>query len=366
MSLSTLSVSSGSVSSRGSLGSLASLGSTGSLASLSLTDIYMQGMAGYQVTNTSLQDLYKRVENLLQGHSNSISPSSSVSTSSQQGINVLTGSTHHVALPAGTSSASTSGAHSQSSLDNLGSNASSNTQLNKATGGSLENMVELSAALSSSPFLRRVASGELLTAGSTTTAAGVPSPAAGHVSSPAASPPVSPLGLPPPPPSYEQHVRQRMMGEEPHHINDNHHHHPHPHHPQYHHPMDQNTHAMLINRPFSGTNNSGGITLHSGGHRGQHYQQTQQQHQHHYITPQLPLTETTPSTDLGLGNVSKRTIHDVAMDAPLSNPPLSPISESSSGVCNNLSGGNTRSVSAAVSDESVAGDSGVFEVSIKK
>ncbi|XP_060062647.1 protein WWC2-like isoform X2 [Ylistrum balloti] len=48
----------------------------------------------------------------------------------------------------------------------------------------------------------------------------------------------------------------------------------------------------------------------------------------------------------------------------MSNPPLSPISESSSGVGNNLSGGNTRSVSAAVSDESVAGDSGVFEASM--
>jgi hypothetical protein len=47
------------------------------------------------------------------------------------------------------------------------------------------------------------------------------------------------------------------------------------------------------------------------------------------------------------------------------NAPLSPISEDSSGVCNN-SGGNTRSVSAAVSDESVAGDSGVFEASIKR
>ncbi|XP_033744026.1 protein WWC2-like isoform X2 [Pecten maximus] len=48
----------------------------------------------------------------------------------------------------------------------------------------------------------------------------------------------------------------------------------------------------------------------------------------------------------------------------MSNPPLSPISESSSGVGNNLSGANTRSVSAAVSDESVAGDSGVFEASM--
>lgn len=54
-----------------------------------------------------------------------------------------------------------------------------------------------------------------------------------------------------------------------------------------------------------------------------------------------------------------------AVDA-MSNPPLSPISESSSGVGNNLSGGNTRSVSAAVSDESVAGDSGVFEATVKR
>ena len=51
---------------------------------------------------------------------------------------------------------------------------------------------------------------------------------------------------------------------------------------------------------------------------------------------------------------------------PDSNPPLSPISESSSGVSNNLSGGNTCSVSAAVSNESVAGDSGVFEASSKR
>ncbi|CAG5135569.1 unnamed protein product, partial [Candidula unifasciata] len=48
------------------------------------------------------------------------------------------------------------------------------------------------------------------------------------------------------------------------------------------------------------------------------------------------------------------------------NPPLSPISESSSGVGNNLSDGNTRSVSAAVSDESVTGDSGVFEASVRR
>ena len=223
LSLSTLSVSSGSVSSRGSLGSLASLGSTGSLASLSLTDIYVQGMGypGYQVTNTSLQDLYRRVENLLQGHSSSISPSSSVSTSSQQGISTLTGSSHNPLPPP--SSSSTSGAHSQSSLDNLGSNASSNTQLSKGTG-SLENVVDISTALSNSPYLRRVASGELL--GPLSSA----SPTTG--TSPVPSPPVSPHGAVPPP-SYQQHLRQRLMVEDPSShgaITDNHHHQHHPHH----------------------------------------------------------------------------------------------------------------------------------------
>ena len=61
-------------------------------------------------------------------------------------------------------------------------------------------------------------------------------------------------------------------------------------------------------------------------------------------------------------NVPKRTQYPESLDV-ISNPPLSPISESSSGVGN---GGNTRSVSAAVSDESVAGDSGVFEASVKR
>ena len=61
-----------------------------------------------------------------------------------------------------------------------------------------------------------------------------------------------------------------------------------------------------------------------------------------------------------------RSAQDSALDTPASNPPLSPISETSSGVCNPLSGGASRSVSAAVSDESVAGDSGVFEASIKR
>lgn len=46
----------------------------------------------------------------------------------------------------------------------------------------------------------------------------------------------------------------------------------------------------------------------------------------------------------------------------VSNFLFSLISESSFGVCNNLLGGNIRSVLAVVSDELVVGDSGVFEV----
>ena len=79
--------------------------------------------------------------------------------------------------------------------------------------------------------------------------------------------------------------------------------------------------------------------------------------------PYLPLT---PDVGTDGGNGNRRGPLDSALDTPVSNPPLSPISETSSGVCNNLSGVNTRSVSAAVSDESVAGDSGVFEASIKR
>ncbi|GFR66721.1 protein kibra [Elysia marginata] len=84
-------------------------------------------------------------------------------------------------------------------------------------------------------------------------------------------------------------------------------------------------------------------------------------------SPPVPNTITDPGlTDNStqVGGMTCRSAQNVTEPAP--NPPLSPISESSSGVGNNLSGGNTRSVSAAVSDESVAGDSGVFEASVKR
>lgn len=84
-------------------------------------------------------------------------------------------------------------------------------------------------------------------------------------------------------------------------------------------------------------------------------------------SPTLPNTITdtgVTSITSVVGGVPNKLAQNVLEPAP--NPPLSPISESSSGVGNNLSGGNTRSVSAAVSDESVAGDSGVFEASVKR
>lgn len=95
------------------------------------------------------------------------------------------------------------------------------------------------------------------------------------------------------------------------------------------------------------------------------------------------ITRSSPSTNeiVTLPNTSNETLRVTNSSPPLAstltsrhghcqetalNPPLSPISESSSGVGNNLSDGNTRSVSAAVSDESVAGDSGVFEASVRR
>lgn len=92
------------------------------------------------------------------------------------------------------------------------------------------------------------------------------------------------------------------------------------------------------------------------------------------LVPQLPQLmediETHASSNVVTATTTSNnnSVRTRSRDDAVSNPPLSPISETSSGVCNNLSGGNTRSVSAAVSDESVAGDidSGVFEVSVKR
>lgn len=98
----------------------------------------------------------------------------------------------------------------------------------------------------------------------------------------------------------------------------------------------------------------------------------------------VPIPSLSPLTDLleahvsnmsqgsGLGRPSR-----LSYESSSGDPPLSPISETPlldhdemlQGVAlsrTSSSGTNTRSVSAAVSDESVAGDSGVFEASNKK
>lgn len=105
----------------------------------------------------------------------------------------------------------------------------------------------------------------------------------------------------------------------------------------------------------------------------------------HSYLQRVPIPSLSPLTDLleahvsnmsqgsGLGRPSR-----LSYESSSGDPPLSPISETplldhdeiilQGGVLSRTSssGTNTRSVSAAVSDESVAGDSGVFEASNKK
>lgn len=99
-----------------------------------------------------------------------------------------------------------------------------------------------------------------------------------------------------------------------------------------------------------------------------------------YNYPQrVPVPSLSPLTDLleahvsnmsqgsGLGRPSR---HSYEGDVPLSpiseTPPMAEIMQGSALSRTSSSGTNTRSVSAAVSDESVAGDSGVFEASNRK
>ncbi|XP_015428746.1 PREDICTED: protein kibra [Dufourea novaeangliae] len=83
--------------------------------------------------------------------------------------------------------------------------------------------------------------------------------------------------------------------------------------------------------------------------------------------PPVELQSGNMSQGSGLGRPVPAVQHQMSMQEP---PPLSPISETSppTGIRSRASssGTNTRSVSAAVSDESVAGDSGVFEASNRR
>lgn len=99
-------------------------------------------------------------------------------------------------------------------------------------------------------------------------------------------------------------------------------------------------------------------------------QQIVQEHSTNFANSDHLKVDVQPYMEMQSGNMSQgsglgRPVLNLTQD-----PPLSPISETSPpmGIRSraNSSGTNTRSVSAAVSDESVAGDSGVFEASNRR
>ncbi|KAK3100597.1 hypothetical protein FSP39_022334 [Pinctada imbricata] len=280
LSLSTLSVSSGS--SLGSLGSLSSC-SRGSLNSLNMNDIYGQHP---NPPDTNLQDFYRRVEKLLQGHS--ISPIHEVST------DITAAATNNF----------------------LQSVMASNSDISRSHHSSFSSV---------------------------------------------SSPPVSPYEMGPPP-SYEQHIGMQL-GVVP----------------------SQNVGVGGSNTSLNIMGSSGNLTIpdqlqysepnlglmmppqmmDGSGANMQMYETPAMYHGNYMDDQTSPYCNIGDITDLAAAVHAERQPQaaDGGVEGIL-NPPLSPISESSSGVGNNLSGGNTRSVSAAVSDESVAGDSGVFEASV--
>ncbi|XP_041357146.1 protein WWC2-like [Gigantopelta aegis] len=290
LSLSTLSISSGS--SLGSLGSL-SASSRGSLNSLSAMDIYSQSASGSDV---SLQDLHQRVEKLLQGHTSSMSP------------------IHENSVNSALTSPDLAAA---------------------ATNNYLQSVMASSENVSSSA--KSVSSTSSLTSSVTS--------------------PVYDMGLPP---TYRQHMnaveKQKLfdMGGN---LN-----------------WSANT---VLNVPDTNSEHVlPSCVLNTNCEQSKIVENS-------IVSPNprvdnsrtlLPVASEVvvpPALVAGVSEsntFSNNTKRCQGLDGvdTTSNPPLSPISESSSGVCNNLSGGNTRSVSAAVSDESVAGDSGVFEASVKR
>lgn len=330
MSVSTLSISSGS--SLGSLGSLGSLSesSRGSLSSLSMTDLY----GAPSSSSTNLQDLHRRVEKLLQGHSSSISPIH------ENPVNV-----------APDIMAAATGGYLQSVLGH------SNQDLTSGYSASVP--------CANIPLVNAHVPTSLVTA----------SP---HSSLTSLSPPISPYDITTlpthdvgPPPTYMQHMNINVPSlSKP----------PPPYVPQG---------RIAPPPPFTSSVNSANISnitqfvpqVSSNQSKvalEASYMPTHSKSDSSCSSGQLTLNsntvpvmhsdglETSVNSDhLCSSNIPRRIQYPENLDVA-SNPPLSPISESSSGVGNNLSGGNTRSVSAAVSDESVAGDSGVFEAVVKR
>ena len=332
--MSTLSISSGS--SRGSLGSL-SASSKGSLASLSFQDIYY-GQSGVDV---NLAELHRRVEKLLQGHS--CSPLAGVPEGT--GESDLRASTSSLYVPReDTSNNLYRLVQNVDSREEVAGVVASTPFMSRLTETAQVSgpvvAIEHAADSSESPATSRSNLSLChLTEPSSHAVQQQPLPPCASSMSPhscsvsSLSPPVSPYDICPPP-SYEQHLqRQRQASVGP---------------------------AVPADQKVPPEVNLGAIAIDS-----KHLATNSSSSSRKLIT-HLPVNGATEPIE-GY-SLPRRALFGAETVPDCSNPPLSPISESSSGVCNsnNLSGGGTRSVSAAVSDESVAGDSGVFEASMKK
>lgn len=296
LSVSTLSVSSGS--SRSSLGSL-SASSKGSLNSLSLTDLYTYSQT---CSDVNLPELHHRVEKVLQGHNTSLQAAPAA------GISPIL----EVDTPAETLDGTVTG--------------STTVQSRSAPSQHVTHLLtEMSLRNSLSP---------------------------GSSASSLSSPPVSPYDAGPPP-SYQQHLeKQRIITSASNSVTD-----------QYGIGESSIVHGENVTNtsstPLTGYNHMVQSVINQGSMYPVGLQHTSQS---------LPQNSFSLHSDTsGNSSVSLSCRNNVVSETEnITIPPLSPISESSSGVCNNASGVNTRSVSAAVSDESVAGDSGVFEASSKR
>ncbi|KAH3834003.1 protein KIBRA-like isoform X2 [Dreissena polymorpha] len=375
MSMSTLSISSGS--SLGSLGSL-SASSLGSLSSLGM-ELNMYGSTG-----SNLQNLHRRVETQLQHNSSvspiqesamCVSPDVMAAATGNYLTSVLGSSNQDLSSMAGLGLMHGHGMGGYGNGMNLGQYMPSYSTAVPNTAGNMLNYVgnvpmmgNLMSTYSSTVPVVSYQHSSLHEHYTATSGGSGTLAASSHSSLSSMSPPVSPYDVGPPP-TYGQHmniggpnlgkppppyVPQGRFAPSP----------PTSHHnsianslphsiPQV---SSSNSQSKVVLDPHLSTvhsqsksdlPNSGGYTQFTGYNPS--YQSGDVNSDSFYMNNHLAKRLQYPD------------IHDMG-----SNPPLSPISESSSGVCNNLSGGNTRSISAAVSDESVAGDSGVFDAVVKK
>ena len=311
--LKLLSASTLSMSSSSSLGSLSSshASSKGSLSSLSFTDIY--GMSSIAQHDSSMLDLHRRVEKILEGsqhtHDNNNQNNSDETFTHHQSGSSESGAGANLCLPKTSSQLSLSPRSSLSSVSPPVSpytGAASAPVLpptyDQAYLTSIERQKKLQTQLPSIPR---------------------PSTTSSAVSGPSQS---------------NLHLNSALA-----------------------HLEEQFTGLNINNRPALN-------------HSRQQQQQQQQQQQRMSRQFELGVSSAELNYCLGPGQVTgqpmfnRRSGQDsVGSDQSNQSAPLSPISETTTDTDHKtVSSSNNRSVSAAVSDESVAGDSGVFEASHKK